>query len=90
MADIQSAMAKIRRGKKEEEEEEERKKKKPQDENITVCPIPQGDHNKLARVVAAKLEDGNIRAAGRILSPAQPSLDGPAKLQTLTCRFVLL
>jgi len=32
MADIQSAMAEIRRGKK-------RKKKKPQDENIMVCPI---------------------------------------------------
>jgi len=38
MADIQSATAEIRRGKK--EEEEERKKKKPQDENIMVCPIP--------------------------------------------------
>jgi len=36
MADIQSATAEIRRGKK----EEERKKKKPQDENIMVCPIP--------------------------------------------------
>jgi len=31
-ADIQSATAEIRRGKK--------KKKKPQDENIMVCPIP--------------------------------------------------
>ena len=39
MADIQSAAAEIRRGKKEEEE-------KPQHENIMVCPIPQGDHNK--------------------------------------------
>jgi len=36
MADIQSATAEIRR----------RKKKKPQDENIIVCPIPYGDHNK--------------------------------------------
>jgi len=35
MADIQSATAEIRRGKKIEEE----KKKKPQDENIMVCPI---------------------------------------------------
>jgi len=35
MADIQSATAEIRRGKK-----EKRKKKKPQDENIMVCPIP--------------------------------------------------
>jgi len=34
MADIQSAMAEIRRGKK------RKKKKKPQDENILVCPIP--------------------------------------------------
>jgi len=41
MADIQSATAEIRRGKKEEEEE---RRKKPQDENIMVCPIPQGDH----------------------------------------------
>jgi len=38
MVDIQSATAEIRRGKK-------KKKKKPQDENIMVCPIPQGDHN---------------------------------------------
>jgi len=36
MADIQSATAEIRRGKK----KEERRKKKPQDENIMVCPIP--------------------------------------------------
>jgi len=39
MADIQSAAAEIRRGKKE-------RKKKPQGKNITVCPITQGDHNK--------------------------------------------
>jgi len=41
MADIQSAAAEIRQGKKEEE-----RKNKRQDENIVVCPIPQGDHNK--------------------------------------------
>jgi len=41
MADIQSAMAEIRRGKK----ERRKKKKKPQDKNIMVCPIPQGNHN---------------------------------------------
>jgi len=35
MADIQSAMAEIRRGKK-----ERKKKKKPQGKNIMVCPIP--------------------------------------------------
>jgi len=35
MADIQSATAEIRRGKK-----ERRKKKKPQGKNIMVCPIP--------------------------------------------------
>jgi len=34
MADIQSAMAEIRRGKK------RKKKKKPQGKNIMVCPIP--------------------------------------------------
>jgi len=52
-ADIQSPTAEIRRGKKrkkkkkkeEEEERRRRRKKKPQDENIMVCPIPQGDHN---------------------------------------------
>jgi len=35
MADIQSAAAEIRRGKKEEE-----RKNKPQHENIMVCPVP--------------------------------------------------
>jgi len=39
MADIQFAMAEIRRGKK-EERKKERRRKKPQDENIMVCPIP--------------------------------------------------
>jgi len=38
MADIQSAMAEIRRGKK--RRQIEGKKKKPQDENIMACPIP--------------------------------------------------
>jgi len=36
---VEVPTAEIRRGKK------ERRKKKPQDENIMVCPIPQGDHN---------------------------------------------
>jgi len=36
MADIQSAAAEIRRGKK----ERRRKKNKRQDENVMVCPIP--------------------------------------------------
>jgi len=36
MANIQSATAEIRRGKK----IERKKKKNPQDENIMVCPIP--------------------------------------------------
>jgi len=36
MADIQTATAEIRRGKK----KERRKKKKPQGKNIMVCPIP--------------------------------------------------
>jgi len=35
MADIQSAAAEIRRGKK-----RKKKKNKPQHENIMVCPIP--------------------------------------------------
>jgi len=45
MADIQSATAEIRRGKK--ERRKIKKKKKPQGKNIMVCPIAQGDHNKL-------------------------------------------
>jgi len=42
MADVQFAVAEIRRGKKDEEERRRRKKKKNkrQDENIMVCPIP--------------------------------------------------
>jgi len=40
MADIQSVMAEIRRGKKKE------RRKKPQGKNIMVCPIPYGDQNK--------------------------------------------
>jgi len=38
MADIQSAAAEIRQGKK-RRKKEERKKNKPQHENIMVCPI---------------------------------------------------
>jgi len=38
MADIHSATAEIRRGKK--KEEESRRKQKPQGKNIMVCPIP--------------------------------------------------
>jgi len=38
MVDIQSAAAEIRRGKQD-------RRKKPQDKNIMVCPIPQGDNN---------------------------------------------
>jgi len=41
MVDIQSPTAEIRRGNKEKKKEERKK----QDENIMVCPIPQGDHN---------------------------------------------
>jgi len=41
MADIHSATSDIRQGKK---KEERKKKNKRQDENIMVCPIPQGDH----------------------------------------------
>jgi len=45
MADIHSATAEIRLGKK-ERKKKERKKNKPQGENIMVCPIPLDDHNK--------------------------------------------
>jgi len=44
MADIQSPTAEIRRGKK--RKKERKKKKKPRGNNILVCPIPQGEHNK--------------------------------------------
>jgi len=40
MADIQSAAAEIRRGKKKIEE----RKKKPQGKNIMACPIAYGGH----------------------------------------------
>jgi len=45
MVDIQSATSEIRRGRKRSRKKD--RKKKPQDENIMVCPIPQGDPNKL-------------------------------------------
>ena len=50
MVDIQSPTAEIRRGKKKTEED---RRWKLQDENIMVCPITQGHHNKfhLAAVV---------------------------------------
>jgi len=38
MADIQSAAAEFRRGKK--KKKKKKKKNKPQHENIMVCPIP--------------------------------------------------
>jgi len=41
MADVQSAVAEIRR----EKEERRKKNKRQEDENIMVCPIPKGDHN---------------------------------------------
>jgi len=40
MADIQSAAAEIRRGKKERKKKKKKKKNKPQHENIMVCFIP--------------------------------------------------
>jgi len=43
MADIQSAAAEITRGNK------KKKNNKPQHENIMVCPIPYGDHNKWSK-----------------------------------------
>jgi len=36
----------LRFGEEKKKEEEERKKEKPQDENIMVFPIPQGDRNE--------------------------------------------
>jgi len=55
MADIQSAAAEIRRGKK------DRRKNKPQHENIMVCPIPSGDHKKLqpGLIASYNIQPGN-------------------------------
>jgi len=47
MVDIQSAIAEIRRGKK----ERRRRQKKPQDKNIMACPIPQGGHNYMTKLM---------------------------------------
>jgi len=60
MADIQCAAAEIRRGKK-----EERKNNKRQDENIMVCPIPQGDHkeNKAAVTFLPKTKQRQLHHA---------------------------
>jgi len=51
MADIQSASAEIRRGKK-----EDRKKKKQQGKNIMACPIPWDGHKKELDQVTTSLE----------------------------------
>ena len=52
---LQSVSTEIRRGKKRRKKEEAEERKKPQDDNIMVCPIPQGDHNqkmeKLKKIV---------------------------------------
>jgi len=45
MADIQSATAEIRRGKKERRKKKKKKETTGQKYN-NVCPIPQGDHNQ--------------------------------------------
>ena len=45
MADIQSATAEIRRGKKEDRKKEEDRQNKPQGKNIMAWPIPQGGRN---------------------------------------------
>jgi len=57
MADIHSATAEIRRGKKIEEEERRRRKNKRQDDRmkIMVCPIPYGDHKERRRNHRAKI-----------------------------------
>jgi len=45
MADIQSAMAEIRRGKKDRKKKEQERKKIPQNENIMSASAMQGGHN---------------------------------------------
>jgi len=51
MADIQSATAEIRRGKKEEKKE---RRRKPHGKNIMVCPIPYGDHKQSPKNVGVQ------------------------------------
>jgi len=51
MADMQSATADIRRGKK----KKERRRKKPQGKNIMACPITQDGHNKSLKISATSL-----------------------------------
>jgi len=46
MVNIQSPTTEIRRGKKRRRKKKEEERRKKQDENIMVCPITQGDHNK--------------------------------------------
>ena len=50
MADIQSAAAEIRRGKK--RKKKKKKKNKPQHENIMVYPITWGDHKQSSHKVS--------------------------------------
>ena len=54
MADIQSLTAEIRRGNK-------KRRKKKQDENIMVCPIPQGDHNYTTESTVSTLDKDERR-----------------------------
>jgi len=43
----------------EESKKERRRKRKPQDENIMVCPIPYGDHNKQDKnIISASATQG--------------------------------
>jgi len=48
-----SNLRRLRRG-----EEKRKKKKKPRDENIMVCPIPYGDHNKSSAI--AKMSSATV------------------------------
>jgi len=53
MADIQSAMAEIRRGKK--KTEEERRRKKPRDEHKMSASATQGGHNNYGQMPFLKM-----------------------------------
>jgi len=55
MVNIPSPTAEIRRGKNRKKKEERRRKK--QHENIMVCPITLGDHNKYSNI---KVVHGNL------------------------------
>jgi len=89
MVDIQSPTAEIRQGKKE-------RKKKPQDENIMVCPITQGDHNKKRHKHFVTFKKHAIVATTSMSCMTSPQVSNPwisvsasCPVNTLTVSYVV-